>query len=91
VQLDVATASPYYDVTGGGPVLLPLPGGAADGAALTRLARLVADACTIVTHRPTGISRPRRRHYRSDPSRRRGPRAGCGEPRSRVRLRPNRM
>jgi hypothetical protein len=57
VQLDVPTASPYYDVTGGGPVLLPLPGGAADGAALTRLALLGADACTIVTHRPTGISR----------------------------------
>lgn len=55
--LDVPGARLHYEVRGQGPVLLLIPGGAADGAAFTGLAEVLADRYTVVTYDPRGLGR----------------------------------
>ncbi len=55
--LKVAGASLYYEVRGAGPVLLLIPGGAADAGVYTGLAGLLAGTYTVVTCDPRGNSR----------------------------------
>jgi pimeloyl-ACP methyl ester carboxylesterase len=57
--LKVPDASLYYEVTGSGPVLLMIPGGASDAGDFARIAPLLADTFTVVTVDPRGISRSR--------------------------------
>ena len=55
--LAVPGACLHYDVNGTGPVLLLIPGGAADSSMFAGLAPLLADIRTVVTYDPRGISR----------------------------------
>ena len=57
--LKTPDASLYYEVSGAGPVLLMIPGGAADAGDFARIAPLLADTYTVVTVDPRGISRSR--------------------------------
>lgn len=47
----------HYDTTGTGPALLLVPGGPLDATAFDGLAPLLADAFTVVTYDPRGLSR----------------------------------
>lgn len=47
----------HTDVTGSGPTLLLVPGGPLDATAFARLAPSLADAYTVVTYDPRGLSR----------------------------------
>ncbi|MBE1494820.1 pimeloyl-ACP methyl ester carboxylesterase [Amycolatopsis lexingtonensis] len=55
--LDVPGATLTYDVTGSGPVLLLVPGGAADSTMFAPIRPLLAEDHTVVTYDPRGISR----------------------------------
>ena len=55
--LKVPGAQIYYEIYGSGPVLLMIPGGPADAAAFTALARCLADRYTAVPYDPRGNSR----------------------------------
>jgi pimeloyl-ACP methyl ester carboxylesterase len=55
--LKVPGAQIYYEIYGSGPILLMIPGGPADAAAFTALARCVADRYTAVPYDPRGNSR----------------------------------
>lgn len=55
--LRVPGAHLYYEVRGSGPVLLIIPGGAADGAGFAPLAMALADRYTTVTYDPRGLGR----------------------------------
>lgn len=55
--LKVPGAQIYYEMYGSGPILLMIPGGPADAAAFTALARCVADRYTAVPYDPRGNSR----------------------------------
>lgn len=55
--LKVPGAQIYYETYGSGPILLMIPGGPADAAAFTSLARSVADRYTAVPYDPRGNSR----------------------------------
>jgi pimeloyl-ACP methyl ester carboxylesterase len=57
--LKVPDANLYYEISGSGPVLLMIPGGAADAGDFARIAPLLADAYTVVAADPRGISRSR--------------------------------
>ena len=48
-----------YDIAGSGPVLLLIPGGAADGGDFARIVPFLAPRYTVVTYDPRGISRSR--------------------------------
>ena len=50
-------ATIYYEVQGSGPVLLMIPGGAADAGIFAGLARCLADRYTVVAYDPRGNSR----------------------------------
>ena len=52
-------ANLYYEVSGSGPVLLMIPGGASDAGDFARIAPLLSDTFTVVTVDPRGISRSR--------------------------------
>lgn len=54
--LDVPGARLHYTVTGSGPLLLTIPGGAADGGMFAALAPLLAPDRTVVTYDPRGLS-----------------------------------
>jgi pimeloyl-ACP methyl ester carboxylesterase len=58
--LSVPGAQLYYQKIGSGPVLLMIPGGAADASIFDDLARIMADRYTVVPFDPRGISRSRR-------------------------------
>ncbi|MGH2618664.1 MAG: alpha/beta fold hydrolase, partial [Thermomicrobiales bacterium] len=49
----------YYDVSGSGPVLLLIPGGAADADIFTPIVAPLAEHYTVVRYDPRGISRSR--------------------------------
>jgi pimeloyl-ACP methyl ester carboxylesterase len=53
----VPGATIYYEVRGSGPLLLMIPGGAADAGIFTGLARRLADRYTVVAYDPRGNSR----------------------------------
>lgn len=55
--LDVPGARLYYEVMGAGPVLLFIPGGAADAGGFLPMAERLADTFTVVRYDPRGISR----------------------------------
>ncbi|MEA5361217.1 alpha/beta hydrolase [Amycolatopsis sp., V23-08] len=55
--LAVPGARLTYDVTGSGPVLLLIPGGAADSTMFAAIGPLLAEDHTVVTFDPRGISR----------------------------------
>ena len=55
--LKVPGAQIYYEIYGSGPILLMIPGGPADAAAFTALARTLADRYTAVPYDPRGNSR----------------------------------
>jgi pimeloyl-ACP methyl ester carboxylesterase len=55
--LKVPGAQIYYEIYGSGPTLLMIPGGPADAAAFTTLARCLADRYTVVPYDPRGNSR----------------------------------
>ena len=55
----VPDANLYYEVSGSGPALLMIPGGAADAGDFARIAPLLADTYTVVAVDPRGISRSR--------------------------------
>jgi pimeloyl-ACP methyl ester carboxylesterase len=55
--LTVPGARLHYEVRGSGPVLLLIPGGAADGAGFAPLAAALADRYTAVTYDPRGLGR----------------------------------
>jgi pimeloyl-ACP methyl ester carboxylesterase len=55
--LKVPGAQIYYEIYGSGPILLMIPGGPADAAAFTALARCLADRYTAVPYDPRGNSR----------------------------------
>ncbi|MFJ1759525.1 alpha/beta fold hydrolase [Amycolatopsis sp. NPDC088138] len=55
--LAVPGARITYDVTGSGPVLLLIPGGAADSTMFAAIGPLLAEDHTVVTYDPRGISR----------------------------------
>ncbi|MET7936453.1 alpha/beta hydrolase [Streptomyces sp. NPDC005322] len=55
--LRVPGATLHYEVRGTGPVLLLIPGGAADAAAFDQVAPDLADRYTVVTYDPRGMSR----------------------------------
>jgi pimeloyl-ACP methyl ester carboxylesterase len=55
--LAVPGARITYDVTGSGPVLLLIPGGAADSTMFAPIAPILAEDHTVVTYDPRGISR----------------------------------
>lgn len=55
--LAVDGARLYYEVSGSGPVMVLIPGGAADCAIFSRLVPLLTDRYTVVTYDPRGISR----------------------------------
>ncbi|OKK00908.1 alpha/beta fold hydrolase [Amycolatopsis sp. CB00013] len=55
--LDVPGARLHHTVTGNGPVLLCVPGGAADSAMFAPIAGLLAEHYTVITYDPRGISR----------------------------------
>jgi pimeloyl-ACP methyl ester carboxylesterase len=55
--LDVPGARLYYEVMGEGPVLLFIPGGAADANGFLPMGERLADAFTVVRYDPRGISR----------------------------------
>ncbi|WP_214415833.1 alpha/beta fold hydrolase [Sphaerisporangium fuscum] len=57
--LRVPGASIYYEVRGGGPVLLMLPGGGGDAAVYDALGDVLAERFTVVTVDPRGYSRSR--------------------------------
>jgi pimeloyl-ACP methyl ester carboxylesterase len=57
--LKVPGASLHYEVQGSGPVLLIIPGMPADAGLYSVVARRLADAYTVVTYDPRGISRSR--------------------------------
>ena len=54
--LDVPGARLHYTVTGSGPLLLTIPGGAADGGMFAALATLLPTDRTVVTYDPRGLS-----------------------------------
>ncbi|RSN24849.1 alpha/beta hydrolase [Amycolatopsis sp. WAC 01416] len=54
--LDVPGARLHHTVTGSGPTLLCIPGGAADSAMFTPIAGLLAEHYTVITYDPRGIS-----------------------------------
>jgi pimeloyl-ACP methyl ester carboxylesterase len=54
--LDVPGARLHYTVVGRGPLLLTVPGGAADGGMFAALATLLAADRTVVTYDPRGLS-----------------------------------
>ena len=54
--LDVPGARLRYTVLGSGPLLLTIPGGAADGGMFAALAALLASDHTVVTYDPRGLS-----------------------------------
>src|SRR5713226_255217 len=54
--LKVPGASVYYEVRGSGPVLLMMPGGPADAAAVRRIAGHLDSYYTVVTYDPRGLS-----------------------------------
>jgi pimeloyl-ACP methyl ester carboxylesterase len=56
-SLDVPGASLYYEVAGSGPVLLLIPGGAADASDFARIIGPLSTHYTVVTCDPRGISR----------------------------------
>ncbi len=58
-NLDVPGASLYYEVAGSGPVLLLIPGGAADSGDFARIIGPLSGRYTVVTFDPRGISRSR--------------------------------
>jgi pimeloyl-ACP methyl ester carboxylesterase len=62
--LSVPGAQLYYQKSGSGPVLLMIPGGAADASMFDDLARIMADRFTVVQFDPRGISRS----HRDDPA-----------------------
>ncbi|MEV6872281.1 alpha/beta hydrolase [Amycolatopsis sp. NPDC051128] len=55
--LAVPGATITYDVIGGGPVLLLVPGGPADATVFTPIRSLLAEDHTVVTYDPRGLSR----------------------------------
>jgi pimeloyl-ACP methyl ester carboxylesterase len=55
--LKVPGARLYYEVQGSGPVLLMIPGGPADAAIFSGVARFLADRYTVVRYDPRGNSR----------------------------------
>jgi pimeloyl-ACP methyl ester carboxylesterase len=55
--LTVPGARLHYEVRGAGPVLLLIPGGAADSAGFAPLATALADRYTVVTYDPRGLGR----------------------------------
>lgn len=55
--LDVPGACLHYEVRGSGPVLLLIPGGAAESGMFAGMAPLLADDHTVVTYDPRGLSR----------------------------------
>ncbi|MFD5248093.1 alpha/beta fold hydrolase [Amycolatopsis sp. NPDC058340] len=55
--LDVPGARLHHTVTGSGPVLLCIPGGAADSTMFAPIAGLLAEHYTVITYDPRGISR----------------------------------
>ncbi|QXV57009.1 alpha/beta fold hydrolase [Amycolatopsis sp. TNS106] len=55
--LDVPGARLHHTVTGSGPVLLCVPGGAADSGMFAPIASLLAEHYTVITYDPRGISR----------------------------------
>jgi pimeloyl-ACP methyl ester carboxylesterase len=57
--LKLPDTSVSYEVSGSGPVLLMIPGGASDASDFARIAPLLADTFTVVTVDPRGISRSR--------------------------------
>lgn len=57
--LDVSGASLYYEVAGSGPVLLLIPGGAADADDFARITGPLSSRYTVVAFDPRGISRSR--------------------------------
>src|SRR5205823_7299032 len=56
-SLDVPGARLHYEVCGSGPTLLLIPGGMADGEVFAGIVPLLADAHTVVTYDPRGLSR----------------------------------
>lgn len=56
LALDVAGARLRYTLLGSGPLLLAIPGGAADGGMFAALATLLAADRTVVTYDPRGLS-----------------------------------
>jgi pimeloyl-ACP methyl ester carboxylesterase len=57
--LKVPGANLYYEVSGSGPVLLMIPGGAADAGDFICIAPLLSDTFTVVTVDPRGMTRSR--------------------------------
>ncbi|HET6291522.1 MAG TPA: alpha/beta hydrolase [Amycolatopsis sp.] len=55
--LDVPGARLHHTVTGSGPVLLCIPGGAADSSMFAPIAGLLAEHHTVITYDPRGLSR----------------------------------
>ncbi|WP_410646750.1 alpha/beta fold hydrolase [Amycolatopsis sp. cmx-4-54] len=55
--LDVSGARLHHTVTGSGPALLCIPGGAADSGMFAPIAGLLAQHYTVITYDPRGISR----------------------------------
>ncbi|MGY6653000.1 alpha/beta fold hydrolase [Amycolatopsis sp. TRM77291] len=55
--LDVPGARLHHTVTGSGPALLCIPGGAADSGMFAPIAGLLAEHYTVITYDPRGISR----------------------------------
>ncbi|HYA01323.1 MAG TPA: alpha/beta hydrolase [Candidatus Binatia bacterium] len=55
-MLEVPGGSLYYEVRGQGPVLLMMPGGPADATTFRRIEDDLAQAYTVVTYDPRGIS-----------------------------------
>lgn len=55
--LDVPGARLHYEVQGSGPVLLMIPGGAADSGMFAAISPLMATDHTVVTYDPRGLSR----------------------------------
>jgi pimeloyl-ACP methyl ester carboxylesterase len=55
--LNVPGATLHYEAVGGGPLLLAIPGGAADAGVFAGLAAALADRYTVVAYDPRGNSR----------------------------------
>ncbi|MFT4038810.1 MAG: alpha/beta hydrolase [Thermomicrobiales bacterium] len=55
--LDVPGARLYYETMGTGPVLLVIPGGAADASGFVPMGERLADRFTVVRYDPRGVSR----------------------------------
>jgi pimeloyl-ACP methyl ester carboxylesterase len=62
--LPVPGAQLYYEVSGSGPVLLMIPGGAADAGDFARIVPFLEDRFTVIRLDPRGISRS----HRDDPT-----------------------